>query len=307
MAPASLIRLVLLAACWGSSFMMIEISLRAFAPAHIVSGRLVLGAVFVAAVLLVRRLPLPPRDAWGHLLIAALTGNVIPFTLLAVGQQYTISVFAGLAMGAAPLLTLGLAALALADERATQAKVAGLAIGFAGLILLLGPWRVDGSSTLAGQLACIGAAASYAVCFVYTRRFLAPRKLSAMTVATGQLSIAALIGLVGLVIVAPGVGDVGLPPVLALVALGGISTGFAYVLLNRLILDEGATAAAVVNYLVPMFAVAFGAGLLGERLTWNVLAGGAVVILGLAVADGRIRRLLPGHRSRRQPGRVSGG
>lgn len=297
MAPASLFRLVLLGACWGSSFMLIELSLRAFAPTHIVFGRLMLGAVFVAAVVAVRRFPLPPKDVWGHLLVAAITGNVVPFTLLAVGQQYTISAFAGLAMGAAPLLTLGLATLALADERATRAKAGGLALGFAGLVLLLGPWQAEGSSTLAGQLACVGAAVSYAVCFVYIRRFLAPRKLPAMTVACGQLGWAALLSLAGLAVVAPDFSAVSAQPLLALLALGAVSTGFAYVLLNRLILDEGATPAAVVNYIVPLFAVLFGVGLLGEALHWNMLAGGAVVILGLAVADGRIRKLLGKWRS----------
>ncbi|MET8174317.1 DMT family transporter [Streptomyces clavifer] len=286
-------RFGLLAALWGCSFAFIKMSLEAFAPLQLASGRLIVGALVVFAILALKRLSLPSRKIWGHIAVASVFGNVIPFTLFAIGEQHTTATTAGVIQGATPLITMGVAALALSEEKPTSRKVVGLFGGFLGLIVVVGPWNTDGFGTLGGQLACVGAAASYAVSFVYVRRFIGPHKLPALSVTAAQLGSAAVITVVVTTFMTGWTlhGDLTAKPLLALLVLGAASTGIAFALLNRLIADAGPTTASGVNYLVPVFSVAVGVLALGEPLTWNVPVGGIVVIAALALAEGRISAL----------------
>jgi drug/metabolite transporter (DMT)-like permease len=181
------------------------------------------------------------------------------------------------------------AAFALADERATARKLTGLLVGFAGLVVVIGPWHA-GPGSLGGELACFGAAVSYALGFVYVRRFLSPRHLAPMSLAAGQLSAAVLLQAA----VSPFLqwGAVSLTPrvTVSIVLLGVLSTGLAYVLYFRLIGEVGATTASAVNYVVPIAAVVVGAVALGERITPNVVLGGLIVLAGMAYAENRLRR-----------------
>ncbi|MEU9710872.1 DMT family transporter [Streptomyces sp. NPDC047967] len=286
-------RFGLLAALWGCSFAFIKMSLEAFAPLQLASGRLVVGALVVLAILAVKRLPLPGRPLWGHIAVASVFGNVIPFTLFAIGEQHTTATIAGVIQGATPLITLGVAALALSEEKPTRRKVAGLVGGFVGLIIVVGPWNTDGFGSIGGQLACVGAAASYAVSFVYIRRFIGPHKLPALSVTAAQLGAAAVITVVLTTFVTGWSlhGDLTAKPLFALLVLGAASTGIAFALLNRLIADAGPTTASGVNYLVPVFSVVVGVLALSEPLSWNVPVGGVIVIAALALAEGRISSL----------------
>ncbi|MFF4084442.1 DMT family transporter [Streptomyces sp. NPDC087218] len=286
-------RFGLLAALWGCSFAFIKMSLEAFAPLQLASGRLIVGALVVLGILALKRLAFPSRKLWGHIAVASVFGNVVPFTLFAIGEQHTTATTAGVIQGATPLITLGVAALALSEEKPTGRKVAGLVGGFIGLIVVVGPWNTDGFGTIGGQLACVGAAASYAVSFVYIRRFIGPHKLPALSVTAAQLSMAAVITVVVTTLMTGWTlhGDLTLKPLLALLVLGAASTGIAFALLNRLIADAGPTTASGVNYLVPVFSVVVGVLALGEPLTWNVPVGGVVVIAALAVAEGRVSAL----------------
>ncbi|OEU96550.1 DMT family transporter [Streptomyces oceani] len=283
-------RFGLLAALWGCSFAFIKMSLETFAPLQLASGRLVVGALVVLGILAMKQLTLPSRALWGHIAVASVFGNVIPFTLFAVGEQYTTATIAGVIQGATPLITMGVAALALSDEKPTKRKVVGLVGGFLGLIVVVGPWNTDGFGTIGGQLACVGAAASYAVSFVYIRRFIGPHKLPALSVTAAQLGAASVITVLLTTFVTGWTlhGDLTAKPLFALLALGAASTGIAFALLNRLIAEAGPTTASGVNYLVPVFSVAVGVLALGEPLSWNVPVGGVIVIAALALAEGRI-------------------
>lgn len=283
-------RFGLLAALWGCSFAFIKMSLEAFAPLQLASGRLVVGALVVLGILAMKKLTLPSRPLWGHIAVASVFGNVIPFTLFAIGEQHTTATIAGVIQGATPLITMGVAALAL-SEKPSNRKVIGLVGGFFGLIVVVGPWNTDGFGTLGGQLACVGAAASYAVSFVYIRRFIGPHKLPALSLTAAQLGAASVITVV-LTTFMTGwtlTGDLTAKPLLSLLALGAASTGIAFALLNRLIADAGPTTASGVNYLVPVFSVAVGVLALSEPLSWNVPVGGVIVIAALALAEGRIK------------------
>ena len=287
------IRFLVLALLWGSSFTLIKESLAGLSPAQLVLARLMLGAAVLLSVAAVRRVGLPRGPGvWGHLAAAALFSNVVPFLLLSYGERSAGAGIAGVLVGATPLLTLTIAAAALAEERATARKLIGLLAGFAGLVVVIAPWRT-GAGSAGGELACFGAAVSYAAGFVYVRRFLSPRGLAPLALAAGQVSVAVLLQAA----VSPFLqwGAVSLTPrvTVSIVLLGVLSTGLAYVLYFRLIGEVGATTASAVNYLVPIAAVLVGAIFLDERITLNVVAGGLIVLAGMAYAENRLRRPAP--------------
>ncbi len=166
----------------------------------------------------------------------------------------------------------------------------GLVTGFLGAVVILAPWRSGATiGALGGELACLGAAACYGVGFVYTRRFLSGRALTPLSLAAGQVTAAAIV--TGLVAPVVATGSVHLTArvVAAVVVLGAVNTGLAYLLYHALVREAGATASSTVTYLIPVVAVVLGVVALGERAGWNLLVGGAVVIAGVALTEGRLR------------------
>lgn len=287
MTSATTARFLLLALLWGSSFTLIKVSLEGLTPSQLVLTRLVLGASVLFAITRFRRVGLPRgASTWGHVAVAAAFGNVVPFLLLSYGELTTGAGLAGVLVGSTPLLTLALAAVALRTERPTPRKAVGLLVGFLGVVVVLGPWR-DSSGSLAGQLACLGAALSYAVGFVYVRRYLSPRGLAPLALATAQLASAVVLQAMVTPFLAWQAPHVTGRVTLSIVVLGVLGTGLAYVLYFRLIADVGATNASAVNYVVPVVAVLVGVMLLGEPVTWNLLLGGLVVVVGMGYAENR--------------------
>lgn len=285
----TLFRFVGQAAIWGSSFSLIRLALVALSPSQIVDARLILGAAVLAGVAGVRRIPLRISwRAWGHVAISAAFSNVVPYLLLAWGELHTGAGLAGVLVGATPLLTLVLATATFREIKVNTRAAAGFGLGFLGVVLVLAPWRVATGSVV-GAIACFLAAVSYAIGYVYVRRFITPLGVGAHTLATTQL-VAASIVMLALTPAFPWtpIGQLDLGVVSSVALLGGLSTGLATILYFRLIQDVGPTTAAAVDYLVPVFAVAFAAVLLNEGVTWNVIAGGAVVLLGMGVAEGRL-------------------
>jgi drug/metabolite transporter (DMT)-like permease len=282
-------RLVLLGAIWGMSFVLIKIGNRGFTPVQVSFGRMLFGLLVLAPVLLAQRGRLP-RDArtWAHLGVAAVLVNSAPFTLFAIGEQHVSSVLAGIWNGTTPLFVLVVVLLTLPEERPTLERAAGLALGFAGVLVVLGAWRGIGHGELVGSVACLAAAILYGIGFPYLRRHLATGSLSVPVLAFGQLAM----GTLQLALVLPFAG--GLPDALpaeslaAVVALGAAGTGAAYLLNYSIIRDAGATAASTVTYLVPVFATIAGVAFLGEHLTWNEPVGGLLVLLGVAASQGRM-------------------
>jgi drug/metabolite transporter (DMT)-like permease len=299
MSTASWARLGLLACMWGSSFLLIALALdggEGLTPIQIVLGRLTAGTAVLALILVIRRLGLPREPiVWLHLAAMGVVANIIPFFLFGWGQERITSGLAGVLNGSTPLFTLAIAIAALPEERLRLARAVGLLLGFLGVVVVVGPWDANPlTSSVPGQLACLGAAALYGVALVYTRRNLARRGYPPVVLATGQLGVATVLLWLAAPVVARGPIPADVTVLGAVVALGAVGTGLAYLIYYRLISEVGATSASMVTYLIPIVAVTLGVVVLGEPVGWNLFAGAALVILGVACAEGRLP--LPGAR-----------
>ena len=283
-------RIAVLAAIWGCSFLFIKVALEGVSAVQVAVARTVLGTAALGTYVLIRRERLPRgRVTWLHLAVMGLVANVLPFLAFSWGEDHgATSGLAAIYNGATPLWTLLVAIVALPAERPTRARLTGLVVGFLGVLLVLAPWRSTHGAHISGQLACLSAGVCYGVGFAWTRRFLTGVG-SPPALALAQL----LCATAEFAVVAPffATGPVSLPPRvwLSLLALGAAGTGAAYVIYYGLILDVGATTASTVTYVVPLVAVTLGVVVLGEAVRWNDFAGAAVVIAGIAVAEGRLR------------------
>ena len=298
-----LVSFLLLALLWGSSFLFIEVALQGFDPLQIVVGRLVAGAMVLAIIVRLRGDSFPRgAQVWGHLVLLGVLGNALPYFLFAWGQQHVTSGMAGVLNGTTPLFTLGIAVAALSEEHFSRVRLAGLLIGFFGVFLVLSPWTQDAlSGSWLGQLACLGAALCYASSFVYTRRFVTGRGIGPLALSAGQLGSGALVASLSLPFL-PWQETVFTPLAMASVLiLGAGATGVAYPVFFRLIGSAGATTTSLVTYLIPIVAVVLGASILREPVTWSLFVGVGVVILGVAVAEGRLGGSVPTHGVRGRP------
>jgi drug/metabolite transporter (DMT)-like permease len=288
MSGRSLLRLALLALLWGSSFLWIKLALEGLSPVQLVLVRLALGAAVLVVVVRVRRMRLPgDRATWLHLTVAALVANAVPYLLFAIGERTVSSSLAGALNATTPLWTLVIGILARTERQITARRVAGLLVGFAGALVILAPWNAPSHGAVAGALACLGAAASYGLSYVYMGRQLAGRGLSPLVLSAAQLTAAA-----GLLLLATPIA--GLQPIQlsaavlgAITVLGALGTGAAYVLNYRLITDEGPTATSTVTYLLPVVAVALGIVFLHEPAAAHLLVGTAIVLVGIALVQHR--------------------
>lgn len=289
----TLLRLAALAAMWGSSFFWIKLGLVAFTPVQLVLIRLVLGALVLGGLCLAYRHKLPAtRRLWKHLAVAAMFHNALPFLLFAIGEQTVDSGLTGVINATTPLWVL-LIALVWGTERSMSApKLAGLVLGFAGVMLIFAPWQSSGGLLSVGALLCLAAAASYGFVFVYEGRFLTDVGASPFALAAAQMMTAT-----GFMLFAVPVG--GLEPITvdgtafaAMAVLGVFSTGFAFALNYRLLADIGAVASSVVGYLLPVVSVLLGTVFLGEELGLRVIAGMVVVLAGVALTRMRAKPVL---------------
>lgn len=277
----------LLALFWGSSFLWIKMGLASFTPMRMTFVRLVLGAAVLVALCYGGRNRLPrDRRLWGHLAVAALVGNAIPFTLFGIGEQTVDSGVAGVLNATTPLWVLLIAIMLRSEQDLSATKIAGLVLGFAGTLLIFSPWEAAVASW--GALLILVAAICYAVSFAYIGRFVSGRGVAPIALSASQ--ILAATGLMALTLPVQGLDTIHLrwDAAIAVAVLGIFGTGFAFALNYRLITDEGPTNAATVGYLLPVVSVLLGALFLDENLTPHVVAGMVVVLGGVALT--RVRR-----------------
>ncbi len=275
--------LLVLVAVWGSSYLMIEIALTAWRPAEIAGLRVMTAAVVLLVAMRLRgeRLPRDGRH-WALLAAIALVGNCLPFALIAWGQQQVESGLAGILAASTPLFVLLMAHVALEDERLGASQVLAFGVGFAGIVVLLGPDSLAalGGSTgrLLSQVAILGAAAGYAAATVIARKL---PEASAVVNSAGVM-LAATIFMSPFVWAGPATGPVSWRAAGAIGFLGLLGTGMASILYFRLVAETGARFTSLLNYLVPVWAVGLGALILDEHLPLSSWLG-LILVLGALI------------------------
>ncbi|WP_225440050.1 DMT family transporter [Amycolatopsis eburnea] len=283
------VRVAVLALLWGSGFLWIKLALTGLSPVHLTLIRCALGAVTLLVLAFAARQRLPrDRRTWGRLVVAAFFCNALPFALFGIGERTVDSGVAGVINATTPLWSLLIGVALGTERRLNPARLLGLGLGFAGIVVIFAPWEQAGLLST-GALALLAAGLSYAIAFAYMARKLppdgAPLALSAAQLTTATALTALALPVAG---TAP---HVNLTALGAVTVLGVFGTGITFYLNYRVIADEGPTAAATVGYLLPVVSVGLGTLFLGEPLTPRVV-GGMVIVL-FAVALTRLRPQAP--------------
>jgi len=281
-----------LALMWGSSYLFIKIGVETLPPLSLVLLRVLVGFAVLLAVVAVTRTPLP-RDArtLAHLGVLGAVNIAIPFWLISWAEQVIDSGLAGVLQSTAPFFTLVLAATFVHDEHITRGRVAGIALGFVGIVVLSAENIADlgsalGAERLLGELAVVAASLCYAIGNTYARRTM--RNARPLVLSVGQVGWSViLVGALAFLVD----GGVTLPTApeaaFSVAWLGAIGTGFAYLVFFRLLTGWGPTRASLVAYLLPVVAVVLGVVVLGETVDALFVGGAALIVAGVWVVNRR--------------------
>ncbi|HHX65394.1 MAG TPA: EamA family transporter [Chloroflexi bacterium] len=294
MTHTSLALLLTLAAMWGASFLFIKIGVVEIPPMTFAMLRVLVGSISLLIIVRAgrQRIPTDP-GTWARLALMGAIGILIPFAAITWGTQHIPSGLSAILNAAMPLFTVLLSAL-LGEERLTARRMAGILIGFGGIVVLTAPQLGQGlGSGFWGQIAVVLAALSYAIAILYARRKLSDQ--SPMINSLGQVSTGCLF-FIPLALMEhpwtypmPSAAAIG-----AVLATGVLGTAIAYIIYYRLVQTVGATGTSLVTYIVPLFGVFWGWLILHERLSWNAFAALGTIVAGLVLVNG-----LPVRTSRR--------
>lgn len=302
--PAALdwLLLFLLVAISGSAFAMIHEAVATIPPAAVAVVRLWLGAALMYAIMRAGGDKFPPllvrengrltlQRQWRYVLAVSIVGYTGPFFIFPWAQQHVESGLAGVYMAFMPLWTLGLA-FVFADEKLTPAKFGGFILGFAGVLILMGPDVVSGAarSSILAQAGLLLATLGYAISAVIMRRM---PPLSSRTFAAGSILGGAVFATPALLLFDAKVAEWSLASMLSVIGLAVGPTGIAGLIIVFIIKRAGASFMALANYLVPVWAVILGAALFGERLEPRVFVALAIILLGVAISQRRVRLKAP--------------
>lgn len=279
---ASILRLISLAAIWGASFLFMRVAVPQLGPAFLMFGRVVLAALFLSAVALVLKRQVMLRKHAGHFLILGFINTALPFILFAYAAQTLTASVLSVLNATAPIWGAVIGWLFF-RQRMSLRIATGLLLGISGVAILVGFDAVIAQpSALISIAAASGAACCYGIATWYTR-LAAP--VPAFINAHGNMWAAGfwLLPLLWFVPM-PQQPDAG--ALQAVVLLGIVCTGIAYLLYFRLVQDEGATPTLTVTFLIPVFGVMWGHVFLQEAIGWHTLIGAAIVITGTALVTG---------------------
>ncbi|MDF0595031.1 DMT family transporter [Psychromarinibacter halotolerans] len=292
LSPRAWAELACLALIWGGIFLSVRIALDELGVATVVAHRVVWAALILWGIVLLRGLPVP-KDArtWGAFLVMGLLNNALPYALMAWGQLHIESGLTSILNAATALFGVAVAAIAFRDERLTARRLTGVTVGFAGVVLAIGPealLRFDLRSL--GQVAVLGGAFSYALAGAWGRRMLS--HLPPLTAAAGMLTGAAALALPAALWLDGLPTGLAAPATLAALAYAAvIGTAVAYLLYFRVLKMAGSGNLLLTTLLIPPVAILLGAWVLDETLPPRALAGFAILALGLAILDGRMWRM----------------
>lgn len=274
---------------WGCSFIFIKLGLEFLTPFGVAFGRCALGALALLIYLKFKKMSLVrDRKMIGHLWVVALLLNVIPGIFFAWAETEVTSILAGIINAVTPLMTLIAIIVVSRSEKPTRPQIVGLLVGFLGVLTVLGAWQGLGDNPLWAILILLAAVTCYGFSFPYSRRFILPAQLKPEVMAATQVTLGAITLLPLFLIDGIAKNEYRLGPVLAMVVLGIFGSGFAYIWNFIIMRDAGSAIASSVTYVTPLVAVLVGFIFLSEIPHWYEPVGAAIVLLGAAIAQGRI-------------------
>jgi drug/metabolite transporter (DMT)-like permease len=274
---------------WGCSFIFIKLGLEFLTPFGVAFGRCALGALALLIYLKFKGMSLVRnRKMIGHLWVVALLLNVIPGIFFAWAETEVTSILAGIINAVTPLMTLIAIIVVSRNEPPTKPQVIGLLIGFLGVLTVLGAWKGLGDNPLWAILVLLAAVTCYGFSFPYSRRYILPAQLKPEVMAATQVTLGAITLLPLFLMDGIAKDEYRIGPVLAMIALGVFGSGFAYIWNFTIMRAAGSAIASSVTYVTPVVAVVVGLIFLQEKLHWYEPVGALVVLLGAAIAQGRI-------------------
>lgn len=282
----SILEMFLLSAVWGASFILIRLSGDDLPPVWVAFGRLFFGCILLWIVLAAGRHKMPPLRTFGPLFVVALLNNALPFCLFAWGERTVPSSIAAILNAATPIWAL-LIGLATGGAHATRLTAAGVVIGFLGVLgVVFGhsseiTAAVGSGGFLLGALLISIATLSYGAGAVSAKRWL--QGMEPVVIATFQLSLAG-IALLPIAVLGPHPTALHFKSVAAIMTLGVLGSGLAYLLFFRLLATISPTRTVAVTYLLPIWGLFWGF-IAGEQIHWTSLAGVAVVLAGLLLMN----------------------
>lgn len=275
---------------WGCSFIFIKLGLEFLTPIGVAFGRVCLGSITLLLWARYKKIALPQgKIMWLHLWVVSMLLNVIPGILFAYAETEVTSILAGIINAVTPLMTLLAIMIAFREEKPKNYQVIGLLTGFIGVLTVLGAWQGLGDNPAIAVIALLSAVACYGVSYPYSRKFVLPKKLKAESLAAGQLTMGAVTLLPLFLIDGASISGYSTGPILAMLTLGILGSGFAYIWNFQIMEAAGSAIASTVTYVTPVVAVIVGIIFLGEGVTWYEPVGGLIVLLGAAISQQRIK------------------
>jgi len=286
---ADWILLLVLGVMWGTSYAFIKLGVETLPTFTLIATRLLIGFGLLATVVFLARERLPrPGRIYVHLAVMAAVNIVIPFSLITWAEQSVDSAIAAILNGAVPLIVIVLAALVFHDEPITVSRLVGVVVGYLGVVVLVLP-GLGGAlagSELSGEIALLGSTVSYAVGAVYARHYI--RGLRPMIPALFQVGFAvAMVAVLALAFEQPFSVAWNVDAIVAVVWLGLLGSGVAYLIMFRLLSRIGATATAQLAYLLPVVGIVTGALMFGETIDIRVVGGTALILSGVTLVNSR--------------------
>ncbi len=275
---------------WGSSYLFIKLAVDDFGTFTLVALRLVVGATLLWTCVRIvgQRLP-RERRIYGHLLVMAVINITIPFLLITWAEQSVESSLAAILTSPVPLFAIVLSALFLHDEPLRVNSLVGLIVGFIGVVIVTSRGLTGQGSSVAGELALLGAAFSYGCGAVYSRRNV--RGLAPIIPAVFQVTFAAImVGTVAILFEHPWTARPDGQAIFSILWLGILGSGLAYLAVFRLFAHWGATRTTLVAYLIPPVGIVLGFLVLQEPVDGRLVIGTALVIAGVGLVNSRYGR-----------------
>src|SRR6266550_7697578 len=286
--------LALLSVLWGGSFFFIGVVIRELPPLTVVLLRVTLAALILLPLLWLYRIRFPVGlSGWKPFFAIALLNNVLPFSLIVMGQTYIPSGLASILNATTPLFTV-LVMAAAGDEKLHVRRVAGVVTGLIGVVILHGQNLGFQSGEGIGILLCLAAAFSYGLAALYSRRKLSDSP--PLATATFQMMASSLMmAVIAAAFERPWQLPVpGLTTWLALIGLAALSTALAYIVFFQILRRSGSTNVMLVTLLIPVTAILLGTLVLGESVSPREIIGALVIGSALLLIDGRVLKLVPG-------------